>query len=66
MSFPQSKVIGWRKSSYCENGACAEVARVGDEVLLRSTRAPDDIVRLTAAEWEALVRGIQAGEPDLS
>jgi Domain of unknown function (DUF397) len=53
----------WRKSSFCQNGECAEVSVLTDgEILLRSSREPDRVVRLTSAEWEALVKGIRAGE----
>lgn len=64
MPFVKPSGVTWRKSSFCQGGACAEVAREGDEVLLRSTRAPGDVVRLTVAEWQALVRGIEAREFD--
>jgi Domain of unknown function (DUF397) len=64
MPFVKPSEMTWRKSSFCQGGACAEVAREGDEVLLRSTRAPGDVVRLTVAEWQALVRGIEAREFD--
>jgi hypothetical protein len=52
----------WRKSSFCQNGECAEVAVRDGEILLRSSRKPEHVVCLTAAEWEALVKGVQAGE----
>lgn len=56
------KMVAWRTSSFCQNGECAEIAQAGDEIVLRSTRAPVEVIRLTTAEWRALVRGIQAGE----
>ena len=62
MSFTQSKVIGWRTPSMCANSECAQLSQQGNEVLLRSTRAPSEITRLTVAEWHALVQSIQAGE----
>jgi Domain of unknown function (DUF397) len=52
----------WRTASFCQSGECAEVAEQGGEVLLRSTRAPDVVVRLTGTEWQALTKGIAAGE----
>jgi hypothetical protein len=52
----------WRKSSFCQNSECAEVAAQDGEILLRSSRKPEHVVRLTDTEWQALVRGIQAGE----
>jgi hypothetical protein len=59
---PQPQVANWRRSSFCQNGECAEVGQQGGEVILRSTRSPGDVVRLTHSEWQALVRGVQAGE----
>jgi hypothetical protein len=58
----QPQAVAWRKSSFCQNGECAEVAQQDGEIVLRSTRSPADVVRLTAAEWQALVKGMQAGE----
>jgi hypothetical protein len=58
----QPQVVAWRKSSFCQNSECAEVGEQGGEVILRSTRSPGEVTRLTAAEWQALVKGIQAGE----
>jgi hypothetical protein len=52
----------WRKASFCQAGECAEVAAEDEEILLRSTRSPETVVRLTTAEWQALTKGIQAGE----
>ena len=52
----------WRKASFCQAGECAEVAVEDEEILLRSTRSPATVVRLTTAEWRALAKGIQAGE----
>ncbi len=52
----------WRKSSFCQNSECAEVTVLNDEILLRSSRDPATVVRLTAAEWLALVTGLRAGE----
>jgi hypothetical protein len=59
---PQSQAAAWRKSSFCQNGECAEITQQGGEMMLRSTRSPGDVIRLTAAEWRALVKGIEAGE----
>jgi hypothetical protein len=57
-------LAAWRTSSYCANSECAQVARDGDRILLRSTLAPEIIVTLTPAEFRALRLGIQAGEFD--
>ena len=59
---PDSPLTVWRKSSFCQNGECAEVATQGEEILLRSTRSPGELIRLSTAEWQAFVRGIRADE----
>jgi hypothetical protein len=63
-------LTAWQTSSYCQTGECAEVAwDAAGEVMVRSSRTPRAVVRFTPEEWDALVRGIQAGEfssaPDL-
>lgn len=59
----QSQQITWRRATtYCQNSECAEVSQRDGEILLRSSRSPADVVRLTTAEWSALVAGINAGE----
>jgi hypothetical protein len=52
----------WRRVSRCQSGECAEVSSRNGEILLRSTRSPADVVRLTRAEWAALTEGIRAGD----
>lgn len=57
----------FRESSYCKKANCVEIAwaDVG-EVLVRDSKNPDAVVlRFTAAEWAAFVRGVKAGEFDL-
>jgi hypothetical protein len=58
----RSEKTAWIKASFCQGGECAELLRQGEEVLLRSTRSPADVVRLTSSEWKALAQGITAGE----
>ncbi|WP_433351709.1 DUF397 domain-containing protein [Microtetraspora malaysiensis] len=57
----------WFKSSFSGSGNdCVEVARDGDEVLLRNSRdraAPAH--RFTAREWVAFILGAKAGEFDV-
>jgi hypothetical protein len=54
----------WRKSSFCQAGECVEVAQLNEEIILRSTRSPSAVVRLTADEWHAFAQGMRAGEFD--
>jgi hypothetical protein len=62
----RSQPTAWRRSSYCASGECAEVTKSdnSDNVLVRSTLAPQCVLSLTTAEWRALRLGIQAGEFD--
>ena len=52
----------WRKSSFCQQGECAEVALVNGEVVVRSSRSPAETVSFTAAEWQAFLAGVRARE----
>jgi hypothetical protein len=52
----------WRRPSYCQGGECAEIASLNGMVALRSSNAPDSVVRYSADEWRALVQAIKAGE----
>jgi hypothetical protein len=52
----------WRRSSFCQASECAEIAVRDGEILVRSSREPEREVRLTTDEWQAFVKGIQAGE----
>jgi len=54
----------WRKSSFCTSGECVEIAKRGETVVLRNSRAPRAEVRYTAEEWHAFVQGLRAGEFD--
>jgi len=62
----QAKRVGaqWRRSMFCANGECAEIAKDNGYILMRSTLAPKVMVRFTPAEFRALRRGFQAGEFD--
>jgi len=55
----------WRKSTFCGSGACVEVAFNGDMVAVRDGKNPKlDAIRLTRAQWNDFVRGVQAHEFD--
>jgi len=55
--------IAWRKSSRCGNTTCVEVAKIGDEYLIRDSKdlsiAP---LRFTPEEWAAFEAGVKDGE----
>lgn len=53
----------WRKSSRCGSNTCVEVAKVGDQFLVRDSKNPGvAALSFTEAEWEAFVEGVNAGE----
>jgi hypothetical protein len=58
------KSAKWRKSSYCAGGECAEIAKDGEIILMRSTNAPRVVVKYTPEEYRALKLAIQSGEFD--
>jgi uncharacterized protein DUF397 len=58
----RSRSPAWRAARNCQSGECAEVARHGEEILIRSSRSPDRVIQLTVAEWRAFERGMLAGE----
>ncbi|GAB1644380.1 DUF397 domain-containing protein [Krasilnikovia sp. MM14-A1259] len=57
----------WFKSSRSSgNGACVEVAIVGDGVAVRDTKDRDSgTLAFTHQEWHAFVDGVKRGEFDL-
>jgi hypothetical protein len=53
----------WRKSTKCTSGTCVEVARVGDQYLIRDSKRPEATpLSFTEDEWTAFVQGVDAGE----
>jgi len=53
----------WRRSSYCGNGACVEVARSTDGFLVRDAKHPDSpVLTFTVDEWSAFVAGVKSDE----
>ena len=55
----------WRKAKQCGTNACVEVARVGDQYLIRDTKHPEDgPLRFTVTEWTAFIDGVRDGDFD--
>jgi len=53
----------WRKSSRCGSNSCVEVAKVGEEYLIRDSKNPSvAALSFTEAEWEAFTQGVSAGD----
>jgi Domain of unknown function (DUF397) len=64
MSRRETEPTPWRRSARCESGSCAEVKRDGDGVLIRSSLAPEAMIRLTDDEWQVFRAGVAAGDFD--
>ncbi|MGQ0480017.1 MAG: DUF397 domain-containing protein [Pseudonocardia sp.] len=57
--------VDFRRSSFCSNGMCVEVAALpGGDIAIRDSKDGDDapVLRFTADEWIAFLRGAAAGE----
>ena len=53
----------WRRSSFCGNGACVEVARSTDGFLVRDAKDPKSpVLSFTSEEWSAFVAGVKSDE----
>ena len=60
----ESSLVWHRSKRPCESGACAEAARMGDVVLLRSDLDPDVTVALRHDEWKELLSALKKGDFD--
>ena len=57
------QTVQWRKATRCGTAACVEVARVGNEILIRDSKDPEaEPLRFSPPEWAAFVEGVNAGE----
>ena len=56
--------LTWHMGIPCETGGCVEVAIGDEEVLLRSSVAPEVIVALSRAEWRTFLAGAKEGRFD--
>jgi hypothetical protein len=57
----------WCKSSFSGNGDCVEWLMLPDSVRVRDSKDHGGpILRFTHSEWRAFLRGVVAGEADLS
>jgi Domain of unknown function (DUF397) len=53
-------ILEWRKSGWCDGGACIEVAIQGRAILLRNSVDPDGpVLALTHGAWRDLITGIR-------
>jgi hypothetical protein len=59
--------IVWRKSTASNPSECAEVAFVGESVLMRHSQDPSGpVLAFSLAEWAAFLTGVHRGEFDAS
>jgi Domain of unknown function (DUF397) len=55
--------VNWKRSTFCGNTTCVEVAQVGDAILVRDSKNPESSpLTFDQAEWTAFTRGVAAGE----
>jgi hypothetical protein len=56
--------VEFRKSTFCEKDDCVEVGLVGNGARLvrDSKHRGGPVLRFTESEWDAFVKGVNAGE----
>lgn len=55
--------LKFKKSTFCGNGSCVEVATTGDDFFVRDSKNPQGpVLRFTSAEWQAFLAGAVAGQ----
>jgi hypothetical protein len=58
--------LSFRTSSFCNNGACVEIAFTDDSVVVRDSKNPQaQTLSYTASEWRDFVAGVKSGEFDV-
>lgn len=57
--------LDWRVSRTCEGGACIQIARRGESVLIRNSNQPEGPVGVfTTDEWRDFLIGVKGGDFD--
>jgi len=58
--------LDFRTSSFCNNGACVEIAFTEDSVVVRDSKNPQaQTLSYTTGEWRDFVAGVKSGEFDV-
>ena len=53
----------WKKSSFCGNSACVEVAKLGEKYAVRDSKNIKlNTLLFTKEEWNAFILGVKNGE----
>lgn len=54
----------WRKSNFSSGGSCVEVAKLGDVVGVRDTKAQGrgPVLEFNRSEWAAFLAGVADGQ----
>lgn len=58
----ESQVPIWLKSQKCEAANCIEVAEAGSEILIRDSREPETVMRVSRSDWDVFAAGVAAGD----
>jgi hypothetical protein len=54
---PGSGSLVWRRSTFCTNTTCVEVAFSGSTVLVRDSESPDGLIlKCSNSKWHAFLR----------
>jgi hypothetical protein len=57
--------IAWRRSTYCANNSCVEVALLDNQIAVRDSKDQNGpVLRFTPTEWSAFLDGAREGEFD--
>ena len=66
LHMPQSLgELSWRVARKCNGGACVRVAAHGDEIVIGSSKHPDEpVIAYSRDEWAAFVEGVRQGDFD--
>jgi hypothetical protein len=56
----------WRRSQFCANGSCVEVAHLDNQIAVRDSKdAQGPVLLFTPVEWQAFLDGVRVGDFDL-
>jgi hypothetical protein len=43
--------LKWRKARKCDGGACVEIAKLGETIMVRNSTTPDEIISTSRNQW---------------